>query len=153
VAELAASISFWHWIVLGVVFITAEAFVPGAFFLGMGVSALVVGGALFAVPSMGWKLQLFTFAVLSVISIVIARRWIRRSPIESDQPLLNQRGARYVGRQFTLSEPIVNGHGKIKVDDSIWKVHGPDSPAHARVRVTGVDGTVLLVEAAGEDRS
>ena len=63
--ELGASVSFWHWIVLGVVFVTAEAFVPGAFFLGMGVSALVVGGALFAVPGMDWKLQLFAFAVLS----------------------------------------------------------------------------------------
>jgi membrane protein implicated in regulation of membrane protease activity len=148
VTELGFEPVFWHWIVLGVVFITAEAFVPGAFFLGMGISALIVGGALFAVPSMDWKLQLFVFAVLSVVSIVVARRWVRSTPIESDRPLLNQRGAQYVGRQFNLHEPIVNGHGKIKVDDSIWKVHGPDCGPGARVRVTGVDGTVLVVEPA-----
>ena len=146
--EMGFDISFWHWIVLGVVFITVEAFVPGAFFLGMGVSALIVGGGLFLVPTMDWKLQLFAFAVLSVISIVVARRWIRTSPIETDRPLLNQRGAQYVGRQFHLDEPIVNGHGKIKVDDSIWKVHGPDAPEGARVTVTGVDGTVLVVAPA-----
>ena len=70
------------------------------------------------------------------------------SPIETDRPLLNQRGAQYVGRQFHLDEPIVNGHGKIKVDDSIWKVHGPDCPEGARVTVTGVDGTVLVVAPA-----
>ena len=145
-AELIFEPSFWHWIVLGVVFVTAEAFVPGAFFLGMGVSAIIVGGALFLSPSMDWKMQLFAFAVLSTISIIVARRWVRTSPIVSDRPLLNQRGAQYVGRQFNLDAPIVNGHGKIRVDDSIWKVHGPDCPGGARVQVTGVDGTVLVVE-------
>lgn len=146
-AEIGFEPSFWHWIVLGVVFVTVEAFVPGAFFLGMGVSAFIVGGALFAVPAMDWKVQLFAFAVLSVISIFVARRWVKSTPIETDQPLLNQRGAQYVGRRFTLSEPIVNGHGKIKVDDSIWKVHGPDCAQGAQVQVTGVDGTVLVVSA------
>ncbi len=147
-AELGFEPVFWHWVVLGVVFITVEAFVPGAFFLGMGVSAVVVGGVLFVYPSMDWRWQLFAFAVLSVISVPVARRWLRASPIVSDRPLLNQRGAQYVGRHFSLHEAIVNGHGKIKVDDSIWKVHGPDCPAGARVRVTGVDGTVLIVEPA-----
>jgi membrane protein implicated in regulation of membrane protease activity len=145
-AELGFDPSFWHWIVLGVVLITIEAFVPGAFFLGMGASALIVGGALFALPTLDWKLQLFAFAVLSVVSIVVARRLVHSTPIESDRPLLNQRGAQYVGRHFNLDAPIVNGHGKIKVDDSIWKVHGPDCAQGSRVRVTGVDGTVLVVE-------
>jgi membrane protein implicated in regulation of membrane protease activity len=148
VTELGFEPSYWHWIVLGVVFITAEVFAPGAFFLGLGVSAVLVGGTLFAIPSMDWELQLFVFAVLSAISIVVARRWAHRSPIESDQPLLNQRAARYVGRQFNLSEAIVNGQGKIKVDDSIWKVHGPDLPGGAPVKVTGEDGIILTVEAA-----
>jgi hypothetical protein len=40
--------------------------------------------------------------------------------VESDQPKLNRRGEQYVGRTFTLEEPIVNGHGKIRVDDSTW---------------------------------
>ena len=148
VAEFGFELTFWHWIVLGVVFTTLEAFAPGAFFLGMGVSAVLVGGSLFALPTMDWKTQLFMFAVLSVISIIITRRWIRHTPIESDQPLLNRRGAQYVGRHFNLSEAIVNGQGKIKVDDSIWKVHGDDLPKGARVTVTGIDGTVLRVESA-----
>lgn len=148
--ELGFELTFWHWIVLGVIFITLEAFAPGAFFLGMGVSAVLVGGSLFALASMDWKTQLFMFAVLSVVSIFITRRWLRRSPIESDQPLLNQRGAQYVGRQFSLNAAIINGQGKIKVDDSIWKVRGTDLPKGARVTVTGVNGTILTVEPAGE---
>jgi membrane protein implicated in regulation of membrane protease activity len=48
-----------------------------------------------------------------------------------------------------LAEPIVNGSGRAKVRDSTWQVRGPDAPAGARVRVTGVaDGVVLTVEPA-----
>jgi membrane protein implicated in regulation of membrane protease activity len=150
VTEWAFEPSYWHWIVLGVVFITLEVFAPGAFFLGMGVSAVLVGAGLFAIPAIGWELQVFLFALLSVVSIFVARRWIRRTPIESDRPLLNQRGAQYVGRHFNLSEAIVNGQGKIKVDDSIWKVRGEDLAAGARVKVTGIDGTVLKITAADD---
>ena len=150
-AELGFEPTFWHWIVLGVVFITMEVFAPGAFFLGMGVAAILVSGVMFVLPSTDWKAQLFMFAVLAAISIVITRRWVHNTPIESDQPLLNQRGARYVGRHFTLSAAIVNGQGKIKVEDSIWKVHGSDDlPQGARVTVTGVDGTILTVVPADD---
>jgi hypothetical protein len=84
--------------------------------------------------------------VLSVISIVIWRRYFRTRPDETDQPTLNRRGEQYVGRLFTLTEPVVNGEGKITVDDSTWKIHGEDCPAGTRVAVTGVEGTILKVE-------
>ena len=50
------------------------------------------------------------------------------------------------GRLATLREPIVNGVGKIRVDDTTWKISGPDCAAGAKVLVTGVDGVVLRVE-------
>ena len=76
----------------------------------------------------------------------MGRGYIKKKPFESDKPNLNRRGAQYVGRTFTLSEPITNGFGKIRVDDSTWKVEGSDSPAGAQIRVVGVDGVVLKVE-------
>ena len=68
------------------------------------------------------------------------------NPVISDQPNLNRRGQQYVGRTFTLDEPIVNGLGKIHVDDSTWKIEGNDCPAGTKVKVTGVDGVILKVE-------
>ena len=71
------------------------------------------------------------------------------SPTETDLPTLNRRGEQYVGRHFTLEEAIVNGQGKIRVDDSTWKIEGPeDLPAGSQVQVIAVAGTVLKVEAA-----
>ena len=60
-------------------------------------------------------------------------------------PNLTRRAQQYIGRTFNLIEPIVNGTGKIHVDDSTWRVKGPDLPAGTHVRVTGVDGVVFIV--------
>ncbi len=138
--------SYWHWWVLGVLLIILEILSPAIFFLWMGISAGVVGLLLLLLPAMGWETQILLFAAFSVASIVIWRQYLKLHPIKSDQPRLNRRGEQYVGRKFTLDEPIVNGQGKIKVDDSIWKITGDDCPAGTKVQVTGVAGVILEVE-------
>ena len=42
----------------------------------------------------------------------------------------------------------MEGRGRIKIDDGVWQVRGPDAPAGARVKVTGAEGTVLTVTSA-----
>ncbi|WP_338063185.1 NfeD family protein [endosymbiont of Riftia pachyptila] len=59
---------------------------------------------------------------------------------------LNRRGEQYLGRSFTLEDPIINGEGKIRVDDTTWKIRGNDCPGGSQIKVIGVDGVVLLVE-------
>ena len=141
-------IEFWHWWVAAVVLIVVEVFAPGTVALWTAVSAAAVGLLLLAVPEMTWQIQFLLFAVLSVVTVVGWRAYQLRYPTVSDQPTLNRRGEQYVGRVFTLSEAIVNGTGKIHVDDTMWKVEGADLPEGTQVRVTGVDGTLLTVEPA-----
>lgn len=141
-----STVVFWHWFVLGVVLVTIEMFVPGAFFLGMGLAAVIVGGVLWVEASLAFDTQVLCFAVLSLVSILGLRHFLKTRPIKSDQPLLNRRGEQYVGRHFTLAEPIINGRGKIRVDDSTWKIKGEDCNAGSTVTVTGVDGVVLVVD-------
>jgi membrane protein implicated in regulation of membrane protease activity len=140
-------IIFWHWWSLGALLLIVELLAPGMFFLWMGESAFVVGVVLWLFPGMDEEYQVMLFSVLSVVSIVLARRFLKRRPIESDRPFLNQRTAQYIGRVFTLEEAIVNGRGKIRVDDSTWRVEGEDCPAGARVRVIDAEGVILKVQA------
>ena len=136
--------TYWNWWVLGVALMAVEALLPGFFFLWMGVAALLVGLVLTVSPGLDWTWQVLLFAVLSVGSIAAWQIRLRRHPTQTADPLLNRRGHQYVGRVFTLDAPIVNGHGKIRVDDSTWKVvMDQDCPAGTRLRIVGVNGVVL----------
>ena len=141
-------IEFWYWWVAAIMLIVVEIFAPGTVALWMAVSASAVGLLLLAFPEVTWQTQFLVFAILSVATVIGWRAYQLRYPTVSDQPTLNRRGEQYVGRVFTLSEAIVNGSGKIHVDDTMWKVVGQDLPEGTKVRVTGVDGTLLTVEPA-----
>ena len=140
--------NFWHWWILGIVLVIVEAVAPGAVFIWMGAAAGLVGVVLLIAPNLAWQFQLLMFAVLSIGSIAGWRAYQKKHPPVSDQPTLNRRGEQYVGRLVVLDEALVNNTGKIKIDDSTWKVEGDDMPAGTRVKVVGVDGIVLQVEAA-----
>jgi membrane protein implicated in regulation of membrane protease activity len=144
--EMSFSLVFWHWWTLGVLLLIVELLAPGMFFIWMGESAFVVGAILWLVPTLDTEYQVMLFSALSLLSILVFRRFLKWRPIISDHPLLNQRTAQYVGRVFTLEEPIVNGRGKIRVDDSSWRVEGEDCAAGARVRVIDAEGVILKVE-------
>lgn len=140
------TIDSWHWLIFGIVLIILEVLAPGAFFLWMGVSAIIVGGILWMSPAMGWEIQLLIFSIISVVSIALWRIRLRKHPTESEDSTINARTQQYVGRVFTLVEPIVNGYGKIRVDDSYWKVSGTDCEKEQKVKVVGIDGMTLKVE-------
>jgi membrane protein implicated in regulation of membrane protease activity len=148
-AEFA--VSFWHWWILALVLLAVEALAPGFFLLWIGLSAALVGVLLLVVPDLSWQFQVLWFAVLSVVSIVVFRLWRGRHPPRTDQPALNRRGEQYLGRVLTLSRPIRDGFGEVRVDDTTWRVRGPDLPAGERVRVVGTEGNLLRVEPAGAE--
>jgi len=139
-------LDFWHWWVIGIILIILELFAPGAFFLWMGIAAGLVGLILVVAPEMTWQYQFIVFAVVSVVSIVVWRNYLKKHPTETDRPTLNMRGEQYVSRTFTLTEPVVNGVGKIKVDDTMWKIEGADCDTGTKVKVVKTDGAVLIVE-------
>jgi membrane protein implicated in regulation of membrane protease activity len=143
VIELVTSPAYWHWWLLGLALIVIEILVPGTFMLWMGIAALGVGLLVFLFPALPWQAQWLLFAALTVASILVWLLYFRKHPEHSDDPLLNRRGQQYVGRVFALDHPIVNGKGKIRVDDSIWKIEAEDCPAGTRLRIVGVDGVVL----------
>ncbi|WP_407276243.1 NfeD family protein [Halothiobacillus sp. DCM-1] len=136
---------YWGWWILGLLLIVVEIFAPSSFFLWLGVAALAVGGIAFVLPSLIWPIEIALFAALSIIALLIGRRLFRPQRQTSDRPTLNKRGDQYLGRQFTLEAPIVNGVGWLHIGDSRWRVIGTDTPAGAQVTVTGVEGASLVV--------
>ena len=96
-----------------------------------------------------WQTQLLMFAVFSVAAVPLWRRFAFTSRSAStSNPFLNKRTDAMVGREFTLEKPIINGSGTVRIDDTIWRVAGPDAPAGSRVRIVQADGASLTVAAA-----
>ena len=135
------------WGALALLLFAAEALAPGAFMLwiGIGAAAVFVLVAVFRDIPLLW--QVVAFVLLSFVSIQCYRRWGRSRARPSDAPLLNRRTEQLIGRVVALQQGIVDGHGRVSIDDASWQVSGPELPAGAWVRVLSVQGTVLVVEA------
>lgn len=74
-------------------------------------------------------------------------RQYRARQLELASPTADHRlGLKYIGQAIVLEQAIQNGLGQIRLGNREWVVRGPNLPAGAKVRVTGVDGTVLLVD-------
>lgn len=148
VIALFVPFTHWSWWVVALALFLIELLLPGVFFLWLGLAAVVTGFVALLAPAAGWEAEVVIFAVLSVISAVVGRRFWRPTNVVSADPTLNQRGAQYVGQVFVLETAIINGHGRLAVGDSTWLVTGPDLPVATSVRVVGQDGARLRVEPA-----
>lgn len=135
----------WLWAVLGLILLAAEMLLPGVFLLWFGLAALATAVLTFATdPSV--PVQVVNFVTLSLIFAYSAKRWLADRPIESSDPLLNNRLGRLIGEVGVVSLPITGGSGRVRLGDSEWQAEGADVPVGGQVRVTGARGTALLVE-------
>jgi membrane protein implicated in regulation of membrane protease activity len=134
------------WIVVGLVLLMLEIHAPGAFMMWLGLAAC--GTGLIALASgIGFELQVVTVGVLAAISLTIGLRF--RHP---RAPRLNTQHAGLAGRSATALT-FQGREGRVRVGDSDWAARVPADVAEpasgARLRVEGVDGTVLIVRPEG----
>jgi membrane protein implicated in regulation of membrane protease activity len=143
------AMEYWHWFAFAGIFFVLEVLTMGFFFLWFGVSAVFVGLLLLIFATLGWELQFLIWGAMAVADAVAWRFIIKSKNKNTDGDLvLNRRGEQYIGRTFTLEEPIVNGYSKIKVDDTHWSVQCDEElPVGSKIRVKAIKGTVFEVEA------
>ncbi len=152
IGRFVAELGPWNWMVLGIVLLVLEIVVPGVFMLWIGIAALIVGAVSLLIWDAAfwtWQVQVLVFLFLSLLSAYAGKKLMGGREQPSDQPLLNRRGEQMIGRTATLGEPIRNGHGRIQLGDTFWRVSGPDLPAGTRVRVIAATESdlELVVEA------
>ncbi len=131
------------WGTLAIVLAGAELLAPGVFLIWLAIAAGLTALVELVLPMNG-AFQMLVFSVLSALTVSAGRLWYLARPAATD-PMLNDRTARLVGRTVLVSEAIVHGEGRVKVDDSSWPATGPDAPVGARMTVEDVDGATLVV--------
>ena len=135
----------WVWLTLGLVLAGLEMLVPGVYLIWLALAAIITG-VLTATLDLSVPMQVLDFVFLSLIIAFSARRFLRDRPIESSDPLMNRRGARLVGETAVVVQAIEHGSGRVKLGDSEWIARGPNVAAGERVRISGSEGAILLVE-------
>ena len=136
--------TLWYWLIGGVLMCAMEAFAPGMFLLWVGVAA-VATGLLMIVINLNLAWSLILFGVLTVVAVIFGRKFYGANERESDQPFLNRRADAMVGRTYVLAHPIKAGEGLLVVNDTQWRLRGPDLPVGTKVVVTGIQDTTFLL--------
>ncbi len=135
----------WSWFAIGLVLAAAEMAIPGVFLIWLAGAALITGMLTWVVP-ISLPVQIVIFSVLSIASVFTGKRYLRDNPIAAADPLMNDRGARLIGEVVVVTHAIDSGTGRVKQGDSEWLVKGPDAEPGTKMRVSGHDGAVLIVE-------
>ncbi len=133
------------WLIAAMLLAGGELALPGVFLIFLAVAAAATGLATLALPALPLIAQLGAFAAWSMVAVAIGQRWYRKYPVDSSDPMLNDRGARLIGEVVTVVAPIVDGEGRVRVADGEWTALGQDLPASARATITGIrDGKLLI---------
>jgi inner membrane protein len=136
----------WAWLIGGVLLLIAEVIAPGFFLVFIGAAAMATG--LFTLLfGLGTVPQLALFALYAVLAVMIGKRFYANRHSDSTDPLLNDRAGRLVGKVVAVVVAIDDHGGRVRVGDSEWSARGGPAAVGERVRITGVDGNCLKVEA------
>jgi inner membrane protein len=129
------------WLLAGLALLMLEIHAPGAFMMWLGLAACGTGLVVLA-SGIGFEFQVVTFGVLAAISLGVGLRF-RHRPVR-----LNTQQAGLAGRSATALM-FQGREGRVRLGDSDWAARVPADVAEpiagARLRVEGVDGTVLIV--------
>lgn len=136
----------WLWMIGGVLLLAAEILLPGVFMVWIGIAAIVTG--LFALMfGVGLAGQLGLFALYSVLAVLVGRRFYAVQGTAGSDHRLNEPAARLVGRRVMVVQEVDEDSGRVRVGDSEWSARGGPAQPGERVRITGVEGNCLIVEA------
>jgi len=140
---------WWSWMIIGVLLLAAELFIIEAdfFLVFLGVAAIVTGLLALAMPTLPEWGQWLVFAGLALVSMVFFRKRVYRLLRRDVPDMANDMLLEHL--QLPVGLPI-DGTCRVELRGSTWTARnvGPVPIAMgARVRIVGVDGITLRVEA------
>ncbi len=88
----------------------------------------------------------FVVFALSVFAVWYWRQYsVQQRDLESAASP-QRMSERFIGQVVIVPKGIANGAGLVQIGLQKWALRGPDVPAGGSVRITGVDGRVLIVD-------
>ncbi len=144
---LTQYVTWWHWIVLGILFIILEMATGTFIVLGFGIAAVLVG-LLDLVLSMNFLAQIILWILFSITIITLSFKYFKNQPIVSSSGQSNHG----FDTKGTVTESIeAHSRGKVKFDDpvlgnTIWHASADQTlNVGDRVTINEVNGQLIKV--------
>jgi membrane protein implicated in regulation of membrane protease activity len=148
-SEVYGAQPFWIWAGFAAALLAVEVVTGSGWLLWAAASAAVTGAAAAVLgPPLLWTLLLY--AVLTIASTLLARRYLPRS-LRAHAGDINDNVARLVGHRGSAVQPFERGAGRVLIDGKEWPAELDDGEVldvGAEVQVTAVEGTRLRVRRA-----
>jgi len=144
---------YWHWLVLGLVLIVAEIFIPSFTILWFGLGALVVGVAalLFEIP---FSIQVLIWTVFSVLFTVLWFKLVKPKMVDSSNSQAARESA--IGESGQVIKlPAGDTKGKLRFSTPILGEDEWEFSCEAevdlgdRLHIQEISGNVLVVAKLG----
>lgn len=145
--ELFIEPFFYNWLILGAILLIVEVATFTLLFFWLAIAAFVMAGISYLIPTLSITQHLLIFSVVCIACVVVWHRLFKKTQEKLGDKRMNNRAERYIGRTATLIEDTDNGNGKIRIDDSLWKVQTEaDLTAGTAVEIIAADGVILHVK-------
>ncbi|WP_433343230.1 NfeD family protein [Micromonospora sp. CA-111912] len=136
------------WVVLGVVLAVAEIFTTTLFLIMFSVGAFAAAGA--AALGAPTAVQALVFAVVSALTVAVARPAIRRHARSAQESGEQPFGVEAIeGSTALVLERVDADQGLVKIDGELWTARSFDATQSfapgRRVRVIKIQGATALV--------
>lgn len=136
----------WFWLSLGGLLLAAEMLGASGYLLWSAIAAVLVGLLVWLLP-LSWEWQGVLFAILTVSAAILWWYWLSQR-IKPQPSMLNQRDHQMIGLRATLTEPTLDGFGRMRIGDSSWRIHSAyELSVGTEVEVISVEGNTLNVTA------
>lgn len=135
------------WVFLGVTLMILEVTTPGFVLFFFGLSALSVALVTWLAPTLAAPWQWLLFSALSVVYIVLMRKWIK-SLFDGRQEVSESPDEPFVGKRALVLEAIDPARpGRVELSGTGWTAESNVAiPAGDMVRVVGQKNLTLRVE-------
>jgi membrane protein implicated in regulation of membrane protease activity len=137
----------WIWLYIGAFLMLAELVSPGFVIFFFGLGAATVAGAKWIVPGLSLSWQLALFSLLSVLYLVLLRKWVK-TVFMGDSAETQKIASEYVGRIGKVVESIrPDVPGRILLGDAEWSAVATVAiESGATVKVVAQDNLTFSVE-------
>ena len=143
---LLNEITWWHWIVFGVVLIVVEMSTGTFFMLTLGLSAMLVG-ILDILFDLSLQMEILLWLIFSIASIIAWMKWYRDKTVSNS----GQSDYRLETLGTVTSDIHTHGRGKVTFDAPVlgntqWHATAKtDIPKGTRVKIVEVNGQLIEV--------